>query len=156
MAGLVNPEAHFDGRAVVVGGLIAGAVMWLLSHGMPWFASGMISPTLMGRSLKAPGVVDTARSALTSIAELGVAVVYTFLLALIVTRLRGMWAVAAGGIIGFGLYLINYVVFRLLFATDWTGSEAPVVVTHVAFGMVASGVYKGLAARRHAPEVRTR
>jgi hypothetical protein len=151
MEDVINPTARFDARAAILGGLIAGGVLWLLSHGTPWFASGMITPTMMGRDLKPAGMVDASRSALTTVTEFGVAVVYTFVLGLLVTHLRGMWAVAAGGVAGVGLYLINYAVFHLFMATDWTGSEAPVLVTHIVFGMIASAIYKGLAARRSIP-----
>ena|SRR6187200_2635638 len=154
MEDVINPGARFDARSAVIGGLIVGALMWLLSHGMPWFASGMVSPTLLGRYLKPGGLVDTGRSLVTAVAEVGVSVVYTLILALVVTRLRGLWAIALGGVVGVALYFLNYALFRATASTDWTGSELPVLVTHIAFGMIAAGTYKGLAARRIVPDRR--
>jgi hypothetical protein len=46
--------------------------------------------------------------------------------------------------------LLNLAVFHTLMAVDFTGTEMPVLVTHIVFSMIAAGVYKGLAARRSA------
>ena len=145
---IINRDARFDWAAAVWGGLIAGAVVWLLSHGIPWFTSGMVSPTLMGRDLKPPGLVDPFRSAMTILAQAVVSVAYAFVIALLVTRLRGMWAVGLGMLIGVGLYALNFLVFHFLLTVDWTGGELAVLVTHVVFAAMAAGAYKGLAARR--------
>jgi hypothetical protein len=145
---IINRDARIDWSGAVWAGLIAGGVFWLFSHGTPWFTSGMISPTMLGRDLKPPGLVDAYRSTATALIEFGVAVGYTVVLAMLVTRLRGIWAIGAGGLAGIGLYLVNFAVFRSMLEVNWTGTELPVLVTHVAFCMVAAGIYKGLAARR--------
>lgn len=145
---IVNREARLNWKAAVFAGLIAGGVVWLLSHGIPWFTSGLVSPTMMGRDLKPAGLVNPVRSIITVLAHAGAAVAYAVVIALLAGRLRGLWAVALGALVGLGLYAVNYCVFHFLPAVDWTGSELPVVVTHVVFSMFAAGAYKGLAARR--------
>jgi hypothetical protein len=145
---VVNRSARLDWGAAVLAGLIAGGIAWLLSHGIPWFTSGLVSPTLMGRDLKPPGVVDPYASFMTVLTQLGVAVAYGLIIAPLVTRLRGLWAMALGGVIGAGLYALNFCVFHLLLGVAWSGAELSVIVTHVVFGMIAAGTYKGLAARR--------
>ena len=147
---IINRSARFNLTAAISAGLVSGAVLWLFSHGTPWFTSGMVSPTLMGRDLKPAGAVDGFSSTLTVLAQLVVAVGYTLIIAAVVSRLRGMWAAALGGVVGLGLYVLNFLVFHFLLTVDWTGTEVPVIVTHVVFGMVAAGIYKGLAARRDA------
>ena len=108
----------------------------------------MVSPTMMGRDLKPEGVVDSYMSVITVVAQLLVSLVYGLVLAPLVTRFRGMWAVGLGGVIGLGLYLLNFVAFRFLLSDQWTGTELPVAVTHFVFGMLVAGAYKGLAARK--------
>jgi hypothetical protein len=73
---------------------------------------------------------------------------YALVIALVVTRLRGMWAVALGAAVGLGLYCLNFLVFHFLLTVDHTATEVPVLVTHVVFAAIAAGAYKGLAARR--------
>ena len=145
---IVNRSARLDWGAAVLAGLIAGAIAWLLSHGIPWFTSGLVSPTLMGRDLKSPGLVDPYASVMTVLAQLVVAIGYAMIVAPLVTRLRGLWAMALGGVIGLGLYALNFCVFHFFLGVAWSGGELPVIVTHVVFGMIAAGTYKGLAARR--------
>lgn len=152
----INPAARFSWKAAVLAGLIGAGIAWLLSHGLPWFTSGMVSPTLLGRDLKPAGLIDPLGSVVTTITLVVVSVLYALIIAPLVTRLRGMWAVAVGGVIGFGLYLLNYAVFRLLMNADLTGTEFPVLVTHVTFGAVVAGLYKGLANRGGAVQAASR
>src|SRR5690348_12929753 len=51
---VIDREARLNWGAAVVAGVAAGAVVWLLSHGTPWFTSGLVSAELMGRD---PGQV---------------------------------------------------------------------------------------------------
>jgi hypothetical protein len=143
-----NRSARLEWGAAVLAGLIAGVIAWLLSHGIPWFTSGLVSPTLMGRDLKPPGLIDPYRSVITVLAQLVVAIGYSLVIAPLVTRFRGVWAIGAGGLIGLALYGCNFCVFHFLLRVDWSNGELAVVVTHVVFGMLAAGAYKGLAARR--------
>jgi len=145
---IINRAARFSLKAALSAGLIAGTILWLFSHGTPWFTSGMVSPTLMGRDLKPSGLLDGFPSTVTVLAQLAVAIGYTLVIAAVVTHLRGMWAIGVGGVVGLILYCFNFLVFHLLLTLNWTGTEVPVIVTHVVFGMVAAGLYKGLAARK--------
>jgi hypothetical protein len=145
---IINREARIDWRAAALAGLVTGAVFWLFSHGTPWFTSGMVSPTLMGRDLEPSNLIPTSQSIVVTLIQFGMAVVYTMVVALFVTPLRGMWAIGAGGVVGMALYALNFVIFRQVIDGDLTGSELQVLVTHIIFSMVAAGIYKGLAARR--------
>lgn len=149
---VINREARYDWKAAIEAGLIAGAVIWLFSHGLPWFTSGMISPTFVGRDLKPPGAVDPQSSALTVAFLLITSVVYAFAISLIVFRLRALWAIIAGTVVGFGLYLLNQTVFRGLNGIEWTDAELPSLVAHLVFAPILAGLYKGLAARRTLPQ----
>ena len=145
---VVARDFRMNWGAAVLAGLIGGGVVWLLSHGMPWFTSGMISPTLMGRDLKPPGVVAPYHSGVIVLLHLVASVGYAGIIAFFAGHLRGLWAIGLGCLIGLALYAINYCIFHFWVDTTWTGTELPVVVTHVVFSMLAAGAYKGLASRR--------
>lgn len=144
----VNPEARIHWFAAVTASVLAGAIVWLFSHGTPWFTSGMVSPTLMGRDLKAPGLVDPTGSFMTVVAQIVVSICYGLVITPIVYKLRGIFAILAGGVIGLILYALNFLFFHLAYGIGWSHLEPPVILTHVVFTMIAAGLYKGLAARR--------
>ncbi len=145
----VNREARFDPGAAVTAGLVGGVIAWLLSHGIPWFTSGMVSPSFMGRDVSH----GTALSAWGESTVVGghfvLGICYALVLAPLVTHVRGMWAVVLGGIIGLALYGLNFCAFHFLLGVNWSGAEVQVIVTHVVFGLIGAGIYKGLAARKN-------
>jgi hypothetical protein len=144
--GVINREARVRWTSAALAGLITGAVVWLLSHGVPWFTSGLVSPTLMGRDLKRPGVIDPTTSLTTVLAQILVSVCYACIIAPLITRFRGMWAVGIGALAGLVLYAINFAIFHLLTGADWNaGREITVMVTHFVYGAIVAGLYKGLA-----------
>jgi hypothetical protein len=147
MDDILIPDARVNWGMAVVAGLISGLVVWLLSHGTPWFTSGLVSPTFMGRDLKAPGAVNPAGSLLTVVAHLAISICYALVIAALVSRFRAIWALGVGALVGLALYALNFVVFTLLWNVNWTGGELPVLVTHVVFALAVAGLYKGLARR---------
>jgi hypothetical protein len=147
----LRPGGRVHWRAAILAGLIAGGIVWLFSHGLPWFTSGMITPTLMGRHLKPPGLVIGSRSVAIGAAHLVVAVLYTLAIASLISKVRGLWALALGGVLGLILYCLNFAFFRVAQIADWSGTELPILVTHAVFGAVAAGLYKGMTARHLAP-----
>ena len=149
---IFNRDAHFRWKPAAGAGLIAGAITWLLSHGTPWFTSGLVSPTLMGRDLKAPGLVDPVASLVTVLALLLVSIAYGLVIGAIVSRVRALWGVVTGALIGLGLYLLNFAVFHIFLGVNWSDGEWSVIVTHLVFGLVAAGAYKGLAPSRGLPQ----
>jgi hypothetical protein len=66
-----------------------------------------------------------------------------------VIKIRELRAVFAGGVIGFLLYLLNFG-FVSMWLPEMRGSEVSVIITHVVFGLIAAGAYRGLL-RRHVP-----
>jgi hypothetical protein len=145
---IINPQARMDWGAAVLAGVIAGAIDWLLSHGMPWFTSGLIAPNLMGRDLHGLGAFDGYSDAMTILAQFVIGIGYGLIVAPLVTHLRGLWAIATGGLLGLGLYGLNFCVFHFLVGVHWSAAELSVIVAHVVFGLVVAGLYKGLAARK--------
>jgi len=127
-------------------GLIAGLVLLLVPRGTPWSALTFFAPIVMGRVV--PDHVDMGFLS-TSLIHLLVGIIYGLIISLLVTRVTQMRAVLLGGVAGLGLYLINFGVVSLWFPS-LRGSEPSVIFTHVVFGLVAAGAYRGLLRRQPA------
>jgi uncharacterized membrane protein HdeD (DUF308 family) len=112
----------------------------------------MIAPALMGRYLSPPGTVDPFWNTVTFLSHGVVSVIYALVVALAASRFKGLLAAAAGGLAGLLLYLANFFAFHYLLPIQWTGSELAVLLTHIVFGFLAAGMYKGLSARKSVAE----
>ena len=129
-----------DFNAAMSAGLLIGLLIALFPRGSPWSGMTFFSPTVMGRTL-----TELSGSFLMSLgAHLALAVGYAIIIGLIVDKLRRVKAVIAGGIVGAMLFLLNWAVFKFL-VTDGTTRESLVLFTHIAFGLITAGAYKGLS-----------
>ena len=129
--------------AVISASLIAGALLIVVPRGTPWSSFTFFAPTVMGRSVASLGLM--LGGAL--LAHLGVSLVYGMLIGRVVAGLRKERAVVAGGLLGLVWYMINFGVVST-FWPDLRGSEVSVAFTHVVFGLIAAGAYRGLLKRR--------
>jgi hypothetical protein len=119
-----------------------------LLRGSPWASLTFLTPAVMGRSVP-PGMM-LALPALWAI-HLVVSVAYGLLISVLVSKLRAYKAILTGGLIGLVLYMLNWCVVRAVWPA-WKVDEIPVVFTHIVFGLVAAGAYRGLLRRRPATE----
>ena len=132
-----------DFNAALSAGLVIGLLIVLFPRGSPWSGMTFFSPTVMGRTLP-----ELGGSFLLSLgAQLALAIGYAIIIGLIVDKIRRVKAVIAGGVIGAVLFLLNWAVFKFL-VTDGTTRESLVLFTHVAFGLMTAGAYKGLSKPR--------
>jgi hypothetical protein len=134
--------------SALLAGLGAGVVVGLLSHGIPWFTSGAIAPAVMGRYLAPPETVNPVWNVITLFSHGVVSLVYGILIAFAASKLKGLLALAAGGLAAMLLYLVNFLAFTYLVQVPWTASESAVLLTHIVFGFLSAGLYKGLSARK--------
>jgi predicted histidine transporter YuiF (NhaC family) len=129
-----------DFNSAMSAGLLIGLLIALFPRGSPWSDMTFFSPTVMGRTLP-----ELGGSFLSSLgAHLALSVGYAIIIGLIVNKLDGVRAVITGGIVGALLFLLNWAVFKFL-VTDEVTREAMVLFTHVAFGLMTAGAYKGLS-----------
>lgn len=84
---------------------------------------------------------------MTVVLHLALAIIYGVLISFVVSHIRQMAAVLTGGVAGLVLYLINLGVVTLCFPA-MRGNEVSVFVTHVVFGLIAAGAYRGLLRRK--------
>ena len=137
-------------RALQVG-LGVGAVMFLLTRGIPWPGSGAIDPAVMGREV-APGDEATPLFSFSVIGlHLMVSMLYALIIAPIVHGFRPWTAGAVGAVVGLVLYFINYALAGMMMEGAITQREWPAIALHVIFGIVAAEAYKGFV--RNEPEV---
>jgi hypothetical protein len=145
---LVQPIRRVSWKSAIMAGLIAGGIFLVVSRGIPWFSSGFISPTVMGREIKPSPDLTPGLSLSVAMIHVVVSIAYALLLAPLVSRLRSTAkAVSLGGLLGLGLYVINFVIFSQMYNTGFGQRELAPILTHIAFGMVATATYRGLAKR---------
>jgi hypothetical protein len=144
----VRARQHFHSKAAIYTGLLLGAVFLLIARGIPWASLGM--PThVMGRPLFSdPGATQYL---VTGIVQMIVAICYAFIISGIIFGLRTMQAILLGGVVGLGLYGLNYLVFNFLLTNAPPSSEGNALISHVAFGFIAAGAYKGFSVPKAVP-----
>jgi hypothetical protein len=128
--------------------VVIGLIFWLVTRGIPWAPSGLVSPTVMGREIKPPGALDAGGAGMATALHLLSAVVYGLIMMPLIHRFRYTSAWLIGAALGVLLYVINLAVFSMFAGGAPYSRELPVLITHVAFGIVFTGAYKGLAKRR--------
>jgi len=126
----------------ILAGLGVGLIFFFVSRGLPWF-SAEIPDAAMGRPLFS-GVPDSG----TFLWALGVhfllALGYALVIAAAVFRLSPLRAVLTGGLVGLGLYALNFIVFRYGMGYP-SVEELPIIVTHFAFALATAGAYKAFS-----------
>lgn len=125
-----------------------GIIFWLVTRGIPWATSGLVSPTVMGREIKSPEAINFGAASLASALHLLSAVIYGFIMMPVIHRFPYSNAWLIGAALGILLYLINLAAFTLFAGGAPYSRELPVFITHLAFGIIFTGAYKGLVKRR--------
>ena len=126
-------------------GLIAGLILLVVPRGSPWSALTFFSPAVLGRNLAALGLPGAVRCGL----HLLISITYGLIIARGVAGLKQGRAILTGGLLGLVLYVINFGVFSA-FWPQLRGDEVSVVFTHIVFGLITAGAYRGLLKRRPA------
>jgi hypothetical protein len=133
--------------------LAIAAIFWLVSRGIPWAASGLVSPTVMGREIKYPGSIDANLSLTAILLHFISAVLYASIMMPLIHRFQYGSAALVGAAMGVILYLFNLAIFTIVGGGAPYSRELPVLITHLAFGLIFTGLYKGLVKRRITAEV---
>jgi hypothetical protein len=124
-------------------GFVAGVILMLVPRGSPWASLTFFTPVIIGRNASQIGLGLGAAYTI----HLALSIVYGLLISRTVAHLRQARAVITGGILGLILYVANFGVV----STWWPGLrgyEISVVFTHVVFGLIAAGAYRGLLRRK--------
>ena len=101
------------------------------------------SPVVAGRTLSGQPLPLLVVWAL----HMGVSILYGLIVCRVVAGLKQARAILTGGLLGLVLYVINFGIV----STWWPsirGNEISVVFTHIVFGLVVAGAYRGLLRRK--------
>lgn len=143
----LEPETKSMQYGPAVGaGIIAGALFLLVPRGSPWSALTFFSPTVLGRSFASSSTLPIVA---VWIIHLLVSILYALVISRIVTGLTQQRAILTGGVVGFCLYLVNLAAVSFIWP-EMRGNEIGVIFTHIVFGLVAAGAYRGLLKRKTA------
>ena len=134
------PRGFQWSRAVMVG-FIAGAILLIVPRGSPWEGLAFSEPVVMGRYF--PGMAVP----LVWLIHLGISIVYGVVISRFVASYRIARALVTGALAGLALYILNLAVVKLLWHSG-APNELPVIFTHIVFGLIAAGAYRGLLRRR--------
>jgi len=145
-AHLLEPEepTRFHPDPALEAGLIAGFVLLVIPHGSPWSSLTFFSPVIMGRAVPGPSEIPLL---LVWTIHLAVSLVYGLIISRVVATLRWKKAFFTGVLTGLILYVVNFGVVSAIW--PWLrDSEFTVVVTHMVFGLITAGAYRGLLKRK--------
>lgn len=130
-------------------GLIAGLVLMIVPRASPWSSLSFFAPVIMGRVVPEDAGMPTLISKTVHIL---LALGYGTIISLLVSRITQLWAVLAGAGVGLVLYLANYLVVNAWFPA-LRGDEPTIAFSHLVFGGIAGGAYRGLLWRRTEPQI---
>ena len=145
----LEPEAknRLQWGPAVGAGFVAGVVFLLVPHGIPWSALTFFSPVIVGRAV--PPSLAMPLVAVWCL-HLIISLIYGLVISRVVVRLTQQRAVLAGGLAGLLLYAVNLTIISL-WLPELAGDEVAVVFSHVVFGLIAAGTYRGLLKRKALP-----
>lgn len=127
--------------AVLKAGLTCGILFFIMSGGSPWSTAGTMN-MIMGRDI--PVGSEAGRFWSLAFWHFILAILYTFLIGLVIYRLRTPTGVAIGVLVGMALYIANVFLFRGLGLT----MQSPEFVTwfvHLVFSLFAALLYKAFS-----------
>ena len=138
---------QFEPAAAIKAALGVGLILFYMSGGSPWSTAGTMN-MIMGRDVPA-GFWTLA------FGHFALALIYTFVIGMVIYRLPTALAVPAGVLVGMGLYALNVLIFRSSGMTMRTIEFVPWFV-HVVFSLFVSLLYKALSVKpplRDRPEL---
>jgi hypothetical protein len=138
-------KSRLHGVPAIAAGLIAGVVLLILPHASPWEGLTSFTPAILGRVIPATWNVPVFGIV---VMHLALSLFYGFIVSIVVINIRELRAVFMGGVVGLVLYFLNLGVVSLFLPGLLHGNEVSVFVTHVVFGLIAAGVYRGLLRRK--------
>lgn len=133
--------------AALGAGLIAAIVLLLVPRGSPWASITFFTPVVVGRSIPTSLEIPLL---MVMMIHFAVSILYGLLVSLVAANLTQLRAAIAGGVVGLLLYLVNFGIVSM-WLPYLRGNEVSVLFTHVVFGLIAGGAYRGLLRRRRVP-----
>jgi hypothetical protein len=137
----IEVPRDFQWSRAVLASLIVGAVLIIVPRGSPWEGLAFSEPVIMGRYF--PGMPV----GVVWLIHLALSVVYGVVVCRFVASYRIRRALVTAALAGLALYVLNVAVVTAVWHTAST-HELPVIFTHIVFGLLTAGAYRGLLRRR--------
>jgi len=137
-------KTHLQAIPAIAAGLIAGVILLIVPHASPWESLTPFMPAILGRVVPAAWGVSMLGII---VLHLAISLIYGFIISLAVVNVRELRAVVLGGVIGLALYVVNHGIVAM-WLPAMKGNEISVLITHIVFGLIAAGAYRGLLRRR--------
>lgn len=134
---------YFQWIPALAAGLIAGVILLILPHASPWEGLTLFTPAIMGRQVPASWGMNAFGVA---VVHLALSLVYGLIISLAVMNIRQLRALLVGGVVGLIIYALSLAVVSL-WIPGLHNDEIAVALTHLVFGLVAAGAYRGLLRR---------
>lgn len=157
----MEASRHLSWKAVLLSGLIAGAIFLLLEvllvpllgGGSAWGPPRMMAAILMGPAVLTPATFELGIFVVGLLVHFALSIGFAVAISLLVRALPLGAALGVGALFGLGLYLFNFYVMTGVFpwfanARNWIS-----VSVHLVFGLCAAGAYKALAREHRRPGV---
>ncbi|HHY85574.1 MAG TPA: hypothetical protein GYA07_08585 [Verrucomicrobia bacterium] len=138
-----DEPGHVQWWPALAAGLIAGLVLFVAPRGSPWSTLTFFAPVIVGRTV--PETMGIAFPAALVI-HLGASLLYGVIISVVAARFAQLRSLIAGAVAGLILYCLNLGIVTLI-APELRGNEIAVLFTHVVFGLIAGGAYRGLLRR---------
>jgi hypothetical protein len=143
---LLEPEEprQFHLGPALSAGFVAGVVLLIVPRGSPWSSLTFFSPAIMGRTI--PGTIEMPLLLVWAL-HLAVSILYGLIISRMVATLRRRRAFVTGALGCLVLYALNLAIVSAVWPS-LRGAEFSVVVTHIVFGLITAGAYRGLLKRK--------
>jgi len=152
----VGTRQLVDWRAAVIAGLAAGCVFLALEMiltaravGSPWVFVRLVAAIALGRGvLPPPATFDGGVLAAALAIHLPLSIAFGCLIAFVIHRGGLAAGIVGGAALGLALYAINFWSLSYFFPWFATMKSGISLISHIAFGAVAGGVYELLEVER--------
>jgi len=137
-------ETPFQPKAALWAGFLAAIILLIVPSGSPW--SGMIffAPVVLA-GLSQPGAA--LRIVAVWVIHFVVSLLYALVISSVVNRFHRGRAMLSGAVCGAILYAVNLGVVLVVWP-NLKGNEVAIAFTHVVFGLITAGAYRGLLNER--------
>ncbi|GAB5493189.1 MAG: hypothetical protein Phog2KO_34040 [Phototrophicaceae bacterium] len=135
-------------RAIPIAGIVGGTVFLLINmifnpllYGIDAFFILRYFGSLV---LGTDALMDSSPLVLVvgALVHYFLSILFTLFIAILVHRWGLLVGIIGGGLIGLGIYLINFYTMTILFEWMFAINNTLIVISHIAFGAVAGGIYE--------------
>ena len=149
-----------DASAAIWGGVIAGIAFLIIQLGMAtwlfgsniWIVFRWNAAIIMGQDVLSPPHDFNFIIVLVGlIVHFTLSISFSLLIAFIIHRWGLLVGIIGGGLLGLGLYAINFYTMTLFFPWFFPIRNWLMVVGHITFGAVAGGIYEALEVEEFVP-----